>query len=90
MHEALFHGVPLVCAPHFGDQPQNAARVVAQGAGVLLPLAEISTARVAESVERASTDAYRANAARLGERLQAGGGLERALQILSEASRATS
>jgi len=34
--KALAHGVPLVCIPLVGDQPDNAARVVARGAGVRL------------------------------------------------------
>ena len=27
MYEAAFHGVPLVCIPFMGDQPDNAAKV---------------------------------------------------------------
>jgi UDP:flavonoid glycosyltransferase YjiC (YdhE family) len=34
--KALAHGIPLVCIPLVGDQPDNAARVVAQGAGIRL------------------------------------------------------
>jgi UDP:flavonoid glycosyltransferase YjiC (YdhE family) len=34
--KALAHGVPLVCIPLVGDQPENAARVEALGAGVRL------------------------------------------------------
>ena len=30
------HGVPLVCIPLVGDQPDNAARVVAHGADIRL------------------------------------------------------
>lgn len=82
MHEALFHGVPLVCVPHFGDQPQNAQRVVAAGAGVLLPLNEISKERVGAEVERVSGASFCASAARLGEELRAAGGLERALGVI--------
>ena len=33
---ALAHGVPLLCLPLVGDQPENAARVVARGAGLRL------------------------------------------------------
>jgi UDP:flavonoid glycosyltransferase YjiC (YdhE family) len=33
---ALACGVPLVCVPLVGDQPENAARIVAHGAGVRL------------------------------------------------------
>ena len=82
MHEALSYGVPLVCTPHFGDQPQNAARVVAEGAGVLMPTGAISAARVTAEVERVSGEAFRANAARLSAKLRACGGLERALRVI--------
>ena len=34
--KALAHGVPLLCLPVLGDQPDNAARVVALGAGLRL------------------------------------------------------
>jgi MGT family glycosyltransferase len=34
--KALAHGVPLVCIPLVGDQPDNAARVVAHGIGIRL------------------------------------------------------
>jgi UDP:flavonoid glycosyltransferase YjiC (YdhE family) len=34
--KALAHGLPLVCIPLVGDQPDNAARVVAHGAGIRL------------------------------------------------------
>jgi UDP:flavonoid glycosyltransferase YjiC (YdhE family) len=34
--KALAHGVPLVCIPLVGDQPENAARVVTHGAGIRL------------------------------------------------------
>ena len=88
MHEGLFHGVPLVCVPHFGDQPQNADRVVAQGAGVLMPPGEISADRVAAEVERVNGESFRANAARLATSLRACGGLERALRIIEGAATA--
>ena len=34
--KALRHGVPMVCLPLVGDQPDNAARVIARNAGVRL------------------------------------------------------
>ncbi len=34
--KALAYGVPLVCVPLIADQPDNAARIVARGAGVRL------------------------------------------------------
>ena len=35
-HEALYHGVPMVAMPLFGDQPYNAQRMVYKGFGVAL------------------------------------------------------
>jgi UDP:flavonoid glycosyltransferase YjiC (YdhE family) len=35
--KALRHGVPLLCMPILADQPDNAARIVAYGAGLRLP-----------------------------------------------------
>jgi MGT family glycosyltransferase len=90
MHEGLFNGVPLVCVPHFGDQPQNAARVVEQGAGVLVPPSELTATRVAEAVERAGTESIRTNAARLSTSLRACGGLDRALEVIVNATRSKS
>ena len=90
MHESLFHGVPLVCVPHWGDMLQNSARVAAQGAGVVVPLADLSAARLAAAVEQASSEAMRANATRLANSLQACGGLDRALGIIEDAARSAS
>ena len=35
-HEALYHGVPMVALPLFGDQPYNTQRMVYKGFGVAL------------------------------------------------------
>lgn len=63
---ALAHGLPLLCLPMGRDQDDNAARVVARGAGLRLrPSAQ--PARIAEAVRRLVDDpAFHANAARLG------------------------
>jgi len=83
MHEGLFHGVPLLCTPQFGDQPQNARRIVEAGAGVLLPPAEISAERLRAEITRVASDpSYAAGAARIGRALRSAGGLERAVEIV--------
>jgi hypothetical protein len=64
---------------------QNADRVVAQGAGVLVPPGQISAARLAAEVERVSGPSFRVNAARLATKLRACGGLERALSVIESA-----
>ena len=53
--KALAHGVPLVCIPVVGDQSDNAARVVARGAGLRVP-ADAPPGRIREAIERVVTD----------------------------------
>jgi UDP:flavonoid glycosyltransferase YjiC (YdhE family) len=53
--KALAHGVPLVYIPVVGDQPNNAARVVACGAGLRV-LADAPPGRIREAIERVVTD----------------------------------
>lgn len=48
--QALAQGVPLVCLPLTGDQPANAARVVAHGAGVMLR-PDASSEQIARAIE---------------------------------------
>jgi MGT family glycosyltransferase len=87
MHEALFFDVPLVCIPVFGDQPLNASRVVDSGAGVRLAYEAISAANVRAQVERVGTDpAFAGNASKLGAALRACGGIDRAMQVLTDAT----
>jgi UDP:flavonoid glycosyltransferase YjiC (YdhE family) len=50
-HGALCAGVPLVVAPLFADQPQNARRVAELGAGIALP-APRSVGRLSEDAPR--------------------------------------
>ena len=53
--KALAHGVPLVCIPLVGDQPDNAARVVVCGAGLRVP-ADAPHSRIREAIQRVVTD----------------------------------
>jgi len=63
--KALAAGVPLVVLPMGRDQPENAARVVAAGAGVRLRQGS-SPSRIAAAVRRVLEDvSYRASARRL-------------------------
>ncbi len=66
VHTALVHGRPLVCAPLGRDQGDNAARVVARGAGVRIrPGAR--PAKIAAAVSRVLGDPrYAEGAWRLG------------------------
>src|SRR5262249_45824271 len=64
--KGLVCGVPLVCVPLVGDQPDNAARVVARGAGIQIAK-EASPEQIAAAIERVLTiPQYRTAARRLG------------------------
>jgi UDP:flavonoid glycosyltransferase YjiC (YdhE family) len=62
----LTAGTPLVVVPLFGDQPQNAVRVAAAGAGVVASVAGIRAA-----VERVlGDDSYRTTARRIADEMR--------------------
>jgi UDP:flavonoid glycosyltransferase YjiC (YdhE family) len=63
VHAALSHGSPLVCLPMGRDQLDNAARVVARGAGIRLA-PKASPAKIRAAVQRVLDDGRFAAAAR--------------------------
>jgi hypothetical protein len=76
--KALAHGVPMLCLPLVGDQPDNAARVVARGAGVRLEAAA-SVEQIREAVMLLLADPrFTAAARRLGAALDGDHSAERA------------
>lgn len=80
--KALAAGVPVLALPMGRDQPDNAARVVAAGAGVSLkPSAKVAAIRLAVA-EVLATPSYTAAAGRLAAALAAEGGRDRALAEL--------
>jgi MGT family glycosyltransferase len=85
---ALAHGVPLLCLPMGRDQDDNAARVVARGAGLRLrPSAR--PPRIAAALRRLLDEpAFRAEAVRLGRIITEDAAADRAVTEL-EAVRAT-
>jgi UDP:flavonoid glycosyltransferase YjiC (YdhE family) len=69
LSKALRHGVPLVCMPIVGDQPDNAVRIVAKGAGVRLS-PDASPEEIERALTRVLTDpSFREGAARLGAQM---------------------
>lgn len=71
---ALAAGVPLVCVPLDRDQPLNAARVEALGAGVRLEPGS-PPATIADAVRRVTADdGFRAAAVRIARAARAAGG----------------
>ncbi|XP_078571532.1 UDP-glucuronosyltransferase 2C1-like [Branchiostoma floridae x Branchiostoma japonicum] len=66
VYEALHHGVPMVCLPLGGDQPGNAARVVARGLGVKLDFSTVTADQLYQAIIHVVTNtSYRETAARL-------------------------
>ncbi len=64
--KALVHGLPLVCLPLVADQPDNAARIAAAGAGIRLS-PRSTPARIAAAIERVLVEnRFRDNARRIG------------------------
>jgi UDP:flavonoid glycosyltransferase YjiC (YdhE family) len=79
---ALSAGVPVVCAPIDRDQPLNAERVAALGAGVVVD--DPSPATIHDAVESVLADrsTFRAAAASLGAASRAAGGAPAAAAAL--------
>jgi UDP:flavonoid glycosyltransferase YjiC (YdhE family) len=84
---ALAHGLPLLCLPMGRDQDDNAARVVARGAGLRLrPSA--GPARIADAVRRLLDEpGFRAGAERLGRIIRDDVAADRAVKEMEAVGR---
>ena len=68
---ALASGVPLVVLPLFADQPYNAARVAAVGAGITLEGGRAAIGQLNGAVQRVLTEAsFRENARRIADEVE--------------------
>lgn len=81
---SLRAGIPTVVVPHFGDQALWGDRVHALGAGpVPIPRGALTAERLAVAIARAVADPAMRNAARrVGDRIRAERGLQRAVQVV--------
>ena len=60
--EALYHGVPILGLPVFGDQPYNAARIQAKGFGISLNIVDFTQDDLDEAIsELLHTSVYKQN-----------------------------
>jgi MGT family glycosyltransferase len=85
--KALTHGVPMVCIPLVGDQPDNAVRVAARGAGIRLDRAA-SPREIREALQRVLDEPrFRAEAGRLGAMLARNDGAETAADEIESLAR---
>lgn len=83
--KSLVFGVPLVCVPILGDQPDNAARVVARGAGVRIP-PDAPPEQIGVAIERVLNDQkFRTAAQQLGAAIEReGDAVERATSAIED------
>ncbi|HEY1617029.1 MAG TPA: glycosyltransferase [Streptosporangiaceae bacterium] len=87
--EALTHGVPLVIAPIRHDQPVNAARVVAAGAGLRLRFARVRAQQMRDAVTTVLDDpSYRKAAGQVRDAFAAAGGAATAAEHLETLAQA--
>lgn len=81
--ESLRAGVPVVAIPLCNDQPGNAARIAWTGTGTFVPLRRLSPQRLRAAIDEMLSDpAYRQRARAMAEAIAAGGGSERAAEII--------
>lgn len=88
VHEALWHGVPMVAVPQQIEQLHNAEAMEAAEAGLVID-SEAKGRPVTAAVLRAAVDrvmagreSYAAASARIGASLREGGGIEEAANII--------
>ena len=85
---ALSRGLPLVCLPLFGDQPHNAARVAALGAGVLADTAAGPRALAGAVEQVLATPSYAAEARSLARTMAESPAVESVVPLLHEVAEA--
>ncbi|MCB9129183.1 MAG: glycosyltransferase [Ardenticatenales bacterium] len=82
---ALAENIPLVVSPTDWDQPENAWRVAAAGAGIRIAASRCTGSRLRAAVEALLTDAsYRRAAQHLGESLRKADGAFEAAHLLAQ------
>jgi zeaxanthin glucosyltransferase len=84
--ESLSQGVPMVAIPITNDQPGVAARIAKSGTGIFVPVAELTPARLTETVTHVYEDpSYKQNAVRLQKAISKGKSVEKATALIEQA-----
>lgn len=84
--EALAQGVPLVAIPITNDQPGVAARILASGTGLFLPLAQLNAETLRGLVDEVLTmPSYRERALAMKAAIAAVDGLEMSAELIEKA-----
>lgn len=64
--EAVYHGVPMVAVPLFGDQSDNAQRLVSRGMGVQVDITTLTSDKLAQAIRTVIDDkSYKINASKM-------------------------
>ena len=83
VHQALYHGVPLLLVPQQMEQALIAARISELGAGLILNRRRLTEERVRRLAYRLlNEDSFHQQAAIIGKALREAGGASRAAQVL--------
>lgn len=81
--ECLTYGVPMVAIPITNDQPGVAARIAWIGAGEIVPLNQLTAAKLETAIKLVLTQpSYRENALRIKRSISESGGVSRAADII--------
>jgi zeaxanthin glucosyltransferase len=84
--ESLAQGVPLVAIPITNDQPGVAARILASGTGLFLPLSVLTAEALRKQVDEVlSTPSYRERDLAMKAEMAKVDGLELASQLIEQA-----
>ncbi|XP_030647783.1 UDP-glucuronosyltransferase 2B11 isoform X7 [Chanos chanos] len=66
IYEAIYHGVPMVGIPMFGDQPENMVHMKSEGAAVIMDFNSMETKDLVDGLKAVINDpSYKENAMRL-------------------------
>jgi zeaxanthin glucosyltransferase len=83
--ESLAHGVPVIAVPLQADQYGTAARVEHSGAGAAIPLKQLSTPRLRETIRRLLDDrSYTERAQRIRASITRAGGEVRGADLIED------
>ncbi len=83
MSEALYHGVPMIALPGFGDQPVNAARLTELGTGLTLDSRNLDATTLHRALDRISREpSFRQAALSVSREFRAAGGPAQAVAFL--------
>eukprot|EP00112_Aurelia_sp_Birch-Aquarium-sp1_P021601 Seg586.10 transcript_id=Seg586.10/GoldUCD/mRNA.D3Y31 product="2-hydroxyacylsphingosine 1-beta-galactosyltransferase" protein_id=Seg586.10/GoldUCD/D3Y31 len=71
LYEALYHNTKVLCIPLFGEQFDNAGRVVSRGIGKAITLADLTANSLKENILQLITDkTYAVNVGKVSRRLR--------------------